>query len=108
MIAFVLITAMVLMAMGFVIGAVAAVSLGIRREEHGHSLETEAEDRMTRSARRLTGFSFSRPSFSLLSRETQSTTKGPTAADTVHAPGDSAISPSGIKVKQHGPARNSQ
>lgn len=108
MIAFVLLTAMVLVTMGVVIGVIAAVSLGIRREERGHSLETEVEDRMTRGARRMTGFSFSRPSFSLLSRETQITTKGPTVADIVHAPGDSAMPRSGIKVNHPGPVRNSQ
>lgn len=99
MITFIILAAMALVTMGIVIGIIAAVSLGIRREERNHSLETEAEDPMTRGARRITGFSFSRPSFSLLSHEI--TTKGPVAADKIHTPDDSAMSES-MKVSHMG------
>ena len=42
---------------GAVIGVVAVVSLGIRREERDLSLTSDRNDRVTRSARRLTGAS---------------------------------------------------
>lgn len=60
MIALIFLTAMILVSVGVAIGVIVVVSLGIRREERDHSLETDAEDRITRGARRVTGLSCSR------------------------------------------------
>lgn len=48
-------TAVALMTIGVVIGVIAVVSLGIRREERELTLTSDPEDRMVRGARRLTG-----------------------------------------------------
>jgi hypothetical protein len=46
----------VLIMTGAVIGAVAVVSLGIRREERAFSVTTPTQDRVALGARRITGF----------------------------------------------------
>lgn len=48
-------TAVALVTIGAVIGVIAVVSLGIRREEQQFTLTSDSEDRMVRGARRLTG-----------------------------------------------------
>lgn len=48
-------TAVALVTVGVVIGVIAVVSLGIRREERGLTLTSDAQDRLVRGARRLTG-----------------------------------------------------
>jgi hypothetical protein len=55
-----LLTALALVTMGIVIGVIAVVSFGIRREERNLSMETDADDRVTRGVRRITGLSCSR------------------------------------------------
>jgi len=65
---FFLLTALVLVTMGVVIGVITVVSFGIHREERNLSLETEADDRVTRGVRRITGLSCSRLDFSGLNR----------------------------------------
>jgi hypothetical protein len=40
---------------GVVVGVIAVVSLGIRREEREFTLTSDSPDRMVRGARRLTG-----------------------------------------------------
>ena len=57
-------TAIALIATGVVLGIVVVVSLGVRREGRGlpGALPTDAGDRVTRGARRLTGLYVRRPS----------------------------------------------
>jgi hypothetical protein len=52
-----LLSAVALIAVGVVLGALAVVSLGIRHEERHFTLETGAGCPMARGARRLTGLS---------------------------------------------------
>ena len=58
MIEFFLLTALVLVTMGVVIGVITVVSFGIHREELNLSLETEVDDRVTGGVRRITGLSW--------------------------------------------------
>ncbi len=60
MIEFFLLTGLVLVIIGVVIGVITVVSFGIHREERNLSMETEVEDRVTRGVRRITGLSCSR------------------------------------------------
>ena len=54
--------AITLLVIGVVIGVVAVVSLGIRREDRrGSRLPVDADDRVARGARRLTGLHVRRP-----------------------------------------------
>ena len=50
-----LFTAIALVATGVVIGILAVVSLGIRREDRRGGFPADANDRLARSARRVTG-----------------------------------------------------
>lgn len=68
MIEFFLLTGLVLVTMGVVIGIITVVSFGIHREERNLSLETEVDDRVTRGVRRITGLSCSRLDSSGLNR----------------------------------------
>lgn len=55
-------TAIALVVTGVVIGIIAVVSLGIRREDRpGSRLPVDANDRVTRGARQLTGLHVRRP-----------------------------------------------
>jgi hypothetical protein len=75
MIEFVVLTALVLVTMGVVIGVIAVVSFGIHHEERDHSLESDAQDRITRGTRRMTGLSCSRLDASMLSHNHNGTTR---------------------------------
>jgi hypothetical protein len=48
-------TTIALIAAGVVIGAITVVSLGIRRDDRSGGFPADPKDRVTRSARRLTG-----------------------------------------------------